>query len=110
MEVSVAAPPTTIDDIELKGEGVTNENEEKISPTVIIDPVKEKRVVWKLDLFIAPIIMVLQLISYLDRSNIGFAATQGLVTDIHLHGTQFNVSSKSYTHHSSTILLIHKDR
>ena len=59
--------------------------------SALIDPVRERRVVWKLDLFIAPVIMMLQLISYLDRSNIGFAATQGLTRDLHLHGTQFNV-------------------
>lgn len=59
--------------------------------SALIDPVRERRVVWKLDLFIAPVIMMLQLISYLDRSNIGFAATQGLTSDLHLHGTQFNV-------------------
>jgi hypothetical protein len=56
-----------------------------------IHPQSERRVVWKLDLFIAPVIMLLQLISYLDRSNIGFAATQGLSADIHLEGSQFNV-------------------
>jgi hypothetical protein len=64
-------------------------NGEVTSPT--IDSVRERQVVWKLDLFIAPVIMLLQLISYLDRSNIGFAATQGLSTDIHLQGSQFNV-------------------
>lgn len=61
-----------------------------------IDPKRERRVVWKLDLFIAPVIMMLQLISYLDRSNIGFAATQGLASDIHLHGSQFNVRIQTH--------------
>lgn len=56
------------------------------------DAKRERRVVWKLDLFIAPVIILLQLISYLDRSNIGYAATQGLSNDIHLKGSQFNAS------------------
>lgn len=60
-------------------------------PVPSIDLRRERQVVWKLDLFIAPVIMMLQLISYLDRSNIGFAATQGLASDIHLKGSQFNV-------------------
>ena len=36
--------------------------------------------------------LLLQLISYLDRGNIGFAATQGMSKDIHLKGNQLNVS------------------
>lgn len=36
--------------------------------------------------------MMLQLISYLDRGNIGFAATQGMTKDIHLHGTNLNTA------------------
>lgn len=52
---------------------------------------KEKALVRKLDLFIAPVMMLLMLISYLDRSNIGFAATQGMTEDINLKGSQLNV-------------------
>jgi hypothetical protein len=52
---------------------------------------KEKAVVRKLDIFIAPVMMMNMLISYLDRGNIGFAATQGMAKDIHLKGTQLNV-------------------
>lgn len=52
---------------------------------------KEKALVRKLDLYIAPVMMMLQLISYLDRGNIGFAATQGMTKDIHLKGTNLNV-------------------
>lgn len=52
---------------------------------------KEKALVRKLDLYIAPVMMMLQLISYLDRGNIGFAATQGMTKDIHLKGSNLNV-------------------
>jgi hypothetical protein len=45
----------------------------------------------KLDLYIAPVMMMLMLISYLDRGNIGFAATQGMTTDIGLKGSELNV-------------------
>ncbi|KAH8163777.1 hypothetical protein CIB48_g4462 [Xylaria polymorpha] len=53
---------------------------------------KEKALVRRLDCFIAPVMMLLMLISYLDRGNIGFAATQGMVQEIHLKGTQFNTA------------------
>ncbi|KAF2832458.1 MFS general substrate transporter [Ophiobolus disseminans] len=46
----------------------------------------------KLDRFIAPVMMMLMLISYLDRGNIGFAATQGMTTDIKLKGSQLNTA------------------
>jgi hypothetical protein len=52
---------------------------------------KERAVVRKLDLFIAPVMMMLQLISYLDRGNIGFASTQGMTTDINLQNSDLNV-------------------
>lgn len=53
---------------------------------------KEAKLRRKLDLFIAPVMMMLMLISYLDRGNIGFAATQGMSADIGLKGNQLNVS------------------
>lgn len=53
----------------------------------------EAALVRKLDCFIAPVMMLLMLISYLDRGNIGFAATQGMTEDIGLKGTELNVSS-----------------
>ncbi|TRX91854.1 hypothetical protein FHL15_007173 [Xylaria flabelliformis] len=53
---------------------------------------KERALVRRLDYFIAPVMMLLMLISYLDRGNIGFAATQGMVQDIHLKGTQLNTA------------------
>lgn len=52
---------------------------------------KEKALVRKLDCFIAPVMMLLMLISYLDRGNIGFAATQGMTKDINLKGSELNV-------------------
>ncbi|KAI0427129.1 retrograde regulation protein 2 [Xylaria sp. FL1042] len=51
---------------------------------------KERALLCRLDFFIVPVLMVLQLISYLDRGNIGFAATQGMAQDIHLKGNQLN--------------------
>ena len=53
---------------------------------------KEKRVVRKLDLYITPVMLLLMLISYLDRGNIGFAATQGMTKDIGLKANELSVS------------------
>ncbi|KAI0597414.1 retrograde regulation protein 2 [Biscogniauxia sp. FL1348] len=53
---------------------------------------REKALVRRLDCFIAPVMMLLMLISYLDRGNIGFAATQGMADEIHLKGSQLNTA------------------
>ena len=70
---------------------------------------RERKVVAKLDVYIAPLLGLFNFIvciytfvvfsgvsdwqqSYIDRSNIGFAATQGMSKDIHLKGDELNVS------------------
>ena len=68
-----------------------HEDVEQDSPELIEYKRKEKVLVRKLDMFIAPVMMLLMLISYLDRGNIGFAATQGMTVDIGLKGSQLNV-------------------
>lgn len=64
----------------------------ELSPEALEFQKKEKKLIKKLDIFIAPVMMMLMLISYLDRGNIGFAATQGMSVDLKLKGTQYNVS------------------
>jgi hypothetical protein len=60
--------------------------------------IQEAKLRRKLDLFIAPVMMLLMLISYLDRGNIGFAATQGMSEDIGLKGNQLNVCPLIFCH------------
>jgi hypothetical protein len=40
-----------------------------------IDPVREKRLLRKLDLFICPLVMLIFLVAYLDRSNLGYVTS-----------------------------------
>lgn len=61
------------------------------SPGLIEAKKKEHALRRKLDCFVAPVMMMLMLISYLDRGNIGFAATQGMTEDIALKGSELNV-------------------
>jgi hypothetical protein len=61
------------------------------SPETLESKRKEDALRRKLDCFVAPVMMMLMLISYLDRGNIGFAATQGMTTDIGLKGSELNV-------------------
>ncbi|KAF2186214.1 high-affinity nicotinic acid transporter-like protein [Zopfia rhizophila CBS 207.26] len=76
-----------------KNEQITREylNQDE-SPDSIELKKKEAALVRKLDCFVAPVMMLLMLISYLDRGNIGFAATQGMTKDINLRVSQLNTS------------------
>lgn len=77
-----------------KGKNVCREYlQQDESPSTLSARRAEAALVRRLDTFIAPVMMMLMLISYLDRGNIGFAATQGMADDIGLKGTQLNVSS-----------------
>ncbi|PVH80464.1 retrograde regulation protein 2 [Cadophora sp. DSE1049] len=62
------------------------------SPQAIDYKNREAKLLRKLDCFIAPVMMLLMLISYLDRGNIGFAATQGMTEDINLKGSELNTA------------------
>ena len=86
-------PDSSMDhDLDLKAQAEASEYVESgISPDDAEFKKKEKALVRKLDLYIAPVMMMLMLISYLDRGNIGFAATQGMADDIGLKGNQLNV-------------------
>ena len=76
---------------EEKAQDSFTEDVEQESPQAIEYKKREAALLRKLDLFIAPVMMMLMLISYLDRGNIGFAATQGMITDIKLKGSELNV-------------------
>nr|OQO18211.1 hypothetical protein B0A51_13371 [Rachicladosporium sp. CCFEE 5018] len=57
-----------------------------------IDPALERRVVRKCDLRVLPPILLLFMLSFLDRVNIGNAKIQGMAKDIDLRGTNYNVA------------------
>jgi hypothetical protein len=53
----------------------------------------EKKLLWKVDLHVLPILWILYMFAFLDRVNIGNAKIQGLTKDLHMSGTQYNVAS-----------------
>jgi hypothetical protein len=53
-------------------EGSINEKEAEMSSgEVYIDPVAEKKLIRKLDLMLSPMMVLIFLVAYLDRANIG---------------------------------------
>jgi len=53
-----------------------------------IDPTAEKRLIVKLDLYLAPVMTLIFLAAYLDRANIGNAASAGMTADLHMTSGQ----------------------
>jgi fucose permease len=56
------------------------------------DRALEKRLLWKLDLHVVPILMLLFLFAFLDRINIGNARLQGLEKDLNMKGRDYNIA------------------
>jgi sugar phosphate permease len=54
---------------------------------------EEKKLLWKIDLHLLPILFILYMFAFLDRVNIGNAKIQGLTKDLNMSGTQYNVAS-----------------
>jgi sugar phosphate permease len=58
------------------------------SQVLTIDPKREAKLLRKLDLSIAPIVLVIFLAAYLDRANIGNAASAGMNEDINMSSSE----------------------
>ncbi|KAG8740138.1 hypothetical protein FRC10_004723 [Ceratobasidium sp. 414] len=56
-----------------------------------LDDKADRRLVRKLDWNLLPLVSLLYLLSFLDRSNIGNARVAGLATDLGLKGLQYNI-------------------
>jgi MFS family permease len=58
---------------------------------LVIDPVAERKLVWKFDLRILPVLAIMYLFNSLDKSNLGNAKTAGLEKTLHLKDGQYNL-------------------
>ncbi|KAK1251486.1 hypothetical protein MKX07_006965 [Trichoderma sp. CBMAI-0711] len=70
-----------------KGQAATDQYGEAL---VAYDPVAERKLRLKIDLFIVPTVSLLYLFCFIDRSNIGNAKIAGLASDLHLQGNDYN--------------------
>ena len=58
----------------------------------LIDPAAERRLLWKCDIHIIPILGFLYLLAFCDRINIGNARIQGLEKDLKMKGNDYNIA------------------
>lgn len=61
-------------------------------PTRVFTAEEERKLYRKVDMRIMPILALLYLLSFMDRGNIGNARLSGLEGDLHMVGTDYNVS------------------
>ncbi|KAI6122127.1 MFS general substrate transporter [Pisolithus croceorrhizus] len=66
-------------------------NVQELSP-VNLGPDGERKLWRRIDFRLVPMIFLMYLFSFMDRANIGNAKLEGLMTQLHLTGTQFNVA------------------
>jgi len=62
----------------------------RVSASFALDPAAERKLVWKFDLHILPVLAVMYLFNSLDKSNLGNAKTAGLEKTLNLTGDQYN--------------------
>jgi hypothetical protein len=55
---------------------------------IYIDPIKERKLLWKCDMFLTSLLTLAFLSAYLDRSNIGNAAIAGLLPNLNMSRQQ----------------------
>lgn len=82
-------------DVEFEGKSVTGDNNvdhfEDLSESFDADPDLERKVLWKLDLLLMPLMSLLFLFLFLDRANIGNARVAGLQKAIHATDYQYQL-------------------
>lgn len=71
---------------------------------LFLDPQSEKKLVRKLDIWIAPVMTIIFLTAYLDRANIGNAASAGMTEDLGMTSGEIGskhpvLTPKRYEHH-----------
>ncbi|KAJ4350423.1 uncharacterized protein N0V89_009044 [Didymosphaeria variabile] len=89
VKVGGAGQDRKIDDVGEKREISDSE----LEATVIdYDGPEARRILAKVDWRLVPVLSLLYLVAFIDRSNIGNAKVAGLTTDLGMHGLQYNTA------------------
>lgn len=78
--------------IDEKRETTHTEDVEKRDLNDPIDLAAEKALLWKIDLHVVPPLMILFLLAFLDRVNIGNAKIQGMTKELHMVGQDYSIA------------------
>ncbi|KAE9377036.1 major facilitator superfamily protein [Stipitochalara longipes BDJ] len=69
-----------------------SEDVEKVTLDEAIDPIAEKKLLWKVDCHVVPPLLILFLLAFLDRVNIGNAKIQGMTKELHMVGQDYSIA------------------
>ena len=83
------------DDVKIMEDGTileTTPSDEwrKVSASIALDPRAEKKLLWKFDTRILPVLAIMYLFNALDKGNLGNAKTAGLEDTLPLEGNQYS--------------------
>jgi hypothetical protein len=78
--------PPVVDDVSPLASSETN----VLRPP--FDKAAERKLLWKLDFTVLPLLWLLYLVCFVDRSNIGNAKIQGMEKELNLKGQKYNVA------------------
>jgi sugar phosphate permease len=81
-------------DVEAKAESVSSivSSPQHAGFHVAEDPVMEKKVWRKIDLWVLPVVAMFYFLSFLDRTNVGNARVAGLQTDLKMTNKQYSIA------------------
>ncbi|KAJ4299257.1 hypothetical protein N0V90_004501 [Kalmusia sp. IMI 367209] len=78
--------------IEDVGEKKAGSDSELEANATDYDGPEARRILSKVDYRLVPVLSLLYLVAFIDRSNIGNAKVAGLTTDLNMHGLQYNTA------------------
>ncbi|KAJ3006071.1 hypothetical protein NUW54_g4072 [Trametes sanguinea] len=70
----------------------TYDGRDELPPPPTLTEAEERRIWRKIDVRLLPMLTVMYLVASLDRSNIGNAKLEGLLTQLNLTGNQYNIA------------------
>ena len=87
----MANPEKSFQETDVIAQAISDENATNGANIHSLDPRAIRKLRWKIDLVILPVLAIMYTFNSLDRSNLGNAKTAGLSTDTHLTGDQYNL-------------------
>ncbi|KFZ16321.1 hypothetical protein V502_05155 [Pseudogymnoascus sp. VKM F-4520 (FW-2644)] len=95
VDTTVATDPNHVDEKSIIEDGVKLEENYLDAVQGIGDasPTEIRRVLWKIDLFLLPVLAVCYMLQYLDKSTLNYSTLLGLTADLNLVGSNFSWSA-----------------
>ncbi|KAL6024077.1 Allantoate permease [Candidozyma auris] len=71
---------------------VLSHNDEKVE----LDPETDRKLLWKIDLYLLPLICLLYAVQFMDKMSNSYAAVMGLREDLDMHGDRYSWTGSAF--------------